>query len=79
MSPELTLVTPEREPPGAASRRRCLPAKSFALGIGLIGTVLAAGKDALARAYVSHATRPHVPTLDLSRLFAGTENPGQVA
>ena len=38
---------------------------------GLLTTVLGAGKDALARTYVSLASQQHVPTLDLSALFQG--------
>ncbi len=38
---------------------------------GMIGTVLGAGKDTLARSWVSLATRQHVPTLDLAALFDG--------
>lgn len=38
---------------------------------GLIGTVFGAGKDALARTWVSLATSEHVASLDLSALFRG--------
>jgi hypothetical protein len=41
--------------------------------LGLIGTVLGAGKDELARAYVSLAARSHTRSLDLRALFGGTE------
>jgi hypothetical protein len=41
--------------------------------LGLVTTVLGAGKDALARAYVSLAAETHAPSLDLRALFAGTE------
>jgi hypothetical protein len=41
---------------------------------GLIGTVLGAGKDALASTWVSLATRQHVTSLDLSALFHGAGN-----
>lgn len=41
--------------------------------IGLLSTVLGFGKDALARAYVSLASRKHVPSLDLTALFSGVE------
>jgi hypothetical protein len=37
--------------------------------IGLLTTVLGAGKDALARTYVSLASKRHVPTLDLRAIF----------
>ena len=40
--------------------------------IGLLSTVLGFGKDVLARKYVSLASQRHVPSLDLSALFAGT-------
>ena len=40
---------------------------------GLLSTILGFGKDALARRYVSLSSQRHVPTLDLSALFAGTE------
>jgi len=39
---------------------------------GLAATVLGAGRDALARRYVSLASSTHVPSLDLSALFEGT-------
>ena len=42
--------------------------------IGLLSTVLGFGKDALARKYVSLASRRHVRSLDLSALFAGTNS-----
>lgn len=40
---------------------------------GLLSTVLGFGKDVLARTYVSLASQRHVPTLDLSAMFAGTQ------
>jgi hypothetical protein len=46
-----------------------VPPEELAEAIGLLTTVLGAGKDALARRYVSLATRTRVPTLDLSALF----------
>ncbi len=49
-----------------------IPAEELAEATGLIGTVLGAGKDSLARAWVSLATSRHVPSLDLSALFQGT-------
>jgi hypothetical protein len=45
----------------------------FAEALGLVGTILGAAKDALARKYVSLASKTHVPSLDLHALFAGTE------
>ena len=50
------------------------PAADLAEAIGLLSTVLGAGKDALARQYVSLASRRHVPSLDLSSLFQGTNS-----
>ncbi len=49
-----------------------LPAQAQGEALGLVGTVLGAGKDRLARTYVSLATRTHTPSLDLQALFAGT-------
>ena len=43
----------------------------LALSLGLVGTVLGAAKDALAREYVSLASRTHVSSLDLRALFSG--------
>ncbi len=48
-----------------------LPPDQLALSLGLVGTVLGAAKDALAREYVSLASRTHVPSLDLRALFSG--------
>jgi hypothetical protein len=45
----------------------------FAQTLGLVSTILGAGKDALARKYVSLATDAHAPSLDLRALFAGTD------
>jgi hypothetical protein len=39
--------------------------------IGVVATVLGAGKDSLARTYVSLAAERHVPSLDLTALFRG--------
>jgi hypothetical protein len=39
--------------------------------IGLLTTVLGYGKDTVARKYLSLAMKRHVPSLDLSVLFAG--------
>ncbi len=50
-----------------------LDAKQLARALGLVGTVLGAGKDALARAYVSLAAQTRTPSLDLRALFAGTD------
>jgi len=48
------------------------PKEDLAESIGLLSTVLGAGKDALAIAYVRLATREHVGSLDLTALFEGT-------
>ncbi len=49
-----------------------LPPAEFAEAIGLISTVLGAGKDMLGRTYVALASKSKAPTLDLRSLFAGT-------
>jgi hypothetical protein len=50
-----------------------VPADGLAEAMGLLTTILGFGKDALARRYVSLASQRHVPTLDLSAMFSGTE------
>lgn len=45
--------------------------RDLAEALGLVGTVLGAGRDALACTYVSLASHQHVPSLDLSALFRG--------
>ena len=50
-----------------------VPSQDLAEAVGLLSTVLGFGKDALARRYVSLASERHVPTLDLTALFAGAE------
>jgi hypothetical protein len=52
---------------------RDFPPEELAAAIGLVGTVLGASKDALARTYVSLASRTHAPSLDLAKLFEGAE------
>ena len=47
-----------------------VPKDDLAEALGLVTTVVGAGKDALARTYVSLATEKHVPTLDLNALFS---------
>jgi len=47
------------------------PPSQMAESLGLLTTVLGAGKDALARSYVSLASKQHVPSLDLRALFDG--------
>jgi hypothetical protein len=51
-----------------------LPASEQAQALGLIGTVLGNGKDALARKYVSMATQTRTPSLDLKALFSGSDS-----
>lgn len=50
---------------------RELPPEELADGLGQVGTVLGAGKDKLARTYVSLATHAQVPTLNMEALFKG--------
>jgi hypothetical protein len=50
-----------------------VPPDELAEAVGLLGTILGFGKDALARTYVSLASHRRVPSLDLSAMFAGTE------
>ena len=47
--------------------------EDLAEAIGLVGTILGHGKDALARRYVSLASQRHVPSLDLTALFGHVE------
>lgn len=47
------------------------PPDELVNAIGMVGTVLGAGRDALARAYVSRASNQHVASLDLGALFRG--------
>ena len=49
-----------------------LPPVEFGEAMGLITTVLGAGKDALGRTYVTLASKSRTPSLDLHSLFAGT-------
>jgi ParB-like chromosome segregation protein Spo0J len=48
-----------------------LQPEQLALSLGLVSTVLGAAKDALAREYVSLASRTHAPSLDVRALFTG--------
>ncbi|MHB8839204.1 MAG: hypothetical protein ACYC7F_09665 [Gemmatimonadaceae bacterium] len=48
-----------------------LPPAQYAEALGLMSTVLGAGKDALARTYVSRASKSRAPTLNLQSLFTG--------
>ena len=49
-----------------------LPPVEFGDAIGLVSTVLGAGKDILATTYVALASKAKAPSLDLRSLFAGT-------
>jgi hypothetical protein len=48
-----------------------MASEDLGVALGLVSSALGAGKDALARAYVSLATRRHAPSLDVSALFSG--------
>ncbi len=51
---------------------RGIPPQDLPRAIGLISTVLGAGKDMLARTYVSLASKTKTQTLNLQSLFTGT-------
>lgn len=48
------------------------PPSQLAAALGLVSTVLGAGKDRLAQEYVSLASSVKAPSLDLQALFRGT-------
>ncbi len=50
---------------------RHLPPADFGHALGLVSTVLGAGKDALARTYVTLASKSKAPALNLQSLFTG--------
>jgi hypothetical protein len=50
-----------------------LPASEYAEALGLISTVLGAGKDTLARRYVTLASKTRASSLNLQSLFTGME------
>jgi hypothetical protein len=52
---------------------QAIPPDEYSEALGLVSTVLGAGKDALARTYVSLASKSRAGSLDLHSLFAGTE------
>ena len=52
---------------------RELPPAQYAEALGLVATVLAEGKRAVARRYVALASKARVPSLDLRSLFTGAE------
>lgn len=49
-----------------------LPPVDYGEAIGLVSTVLGAGKDMLARTYVTLASKSKAPSFDLRTMFAGT-------
>ncbi len=49
-----------------------MPPMEFGTALGLVSTVLGAGKDALARTYVTLASKSKAPALNLQSLFTGT-------
>ncbi len=49
-----------------------LPPVEFGEAIGMVSTVLGAGKDMLARTYVTLASKSKAPSFDLREMFAGT-------
>ncbi len=51
-----------------------IPPSELGVALGLISTVLGAGKDTLARRYVSLASKSRAPSLNLQSLFSGTES-----
>ena len=50
-----------------------LSSEDLTEALGMMSTILGAGKDSLARTYVSLATKTKVTSLDLKPLFQGTE------
>jgi hypothetical protein len=52
---------------------KSVPPAEYGEALGLVGTVLGAGKDALARKYVTLASKTRSGSLNLQSLFSGTE------
>lgn len=50
-----------------------IPPDGLAEALGLVSTVLGVCKDTMASSYVGLATRRHAASLDLKRLFRGTQ------
>lgn len=50
-----------------------IPPSGYPTAFGMASTILGAGKEALAVEYVELASQSHMPSLDLSALFKGTE------
>ncbi len=52
------------------------PQAELGAALGIVATLFGAAKDRLASTYLSLATETHVPSLDLTKLFGGTQNTG---
>jgi len=52
------------------------PKDDAVLALSLVATLFGATKDRLASTYLSRATKTHVASLDMQRLFGGTQNTG---
>lgn len=52
-----------------------VPPVYYGEALGLVGTVLRAGKDMVGRTYVTMASKSEVQTLHLEQLFDGSESP----
>ncbi|MEK6755835.1 MAG: hypothetical protein AABZ02_06765 [Bacteroidota bacterium] len=52
---------------------KSLPASEYGEALGLVSTVLGAGKDTLARTYCTLASKTKTRSLNLHSLFSGTE------
>jgi hypothetical protein len=50
---------------------KIVPPDALAEALGLVSTILGAGKDMLARTYVSLASKTKAPSLNLQSLFSG--------
>jgi hypothetical protein len=50
-----------------------LPPNDYGEALGMVSTVLGAGKDTLARRYVSLASKMKAPPLNLQSLFSGSD------
>ena len=50
-----------------------MPAGNLAEAIGLVSTVLGAGKDTLAQSYVAQACKTKAPSLNMMAMFEGTD------
>jgi hypothetical protein len=52
---------------------KAMPPAEYGQALGLVATVLGAGKDSLARTYVTLASKSRAGSLNLQSLFSGTE------